>query len=150
MQEIIPDPAGIVPPKESTKPKNKIVPPIESTKPPKKTIAQVYSKWSYAYFYLICVASLLFLNRPNYLTEIFPILVYVGFIVLFVNHLIWSKRLGFCTFKKCSTIALVLYFLTCILAIIFKLNIYVYFGYFFAVCGFGLFLFTIKDKKNVG
>ena len=144
----------IVPPVESTKPKPKmmkIVPPVESTKPKPKflqKIYKVYGKWSYAYFFLICVVSLFLLNQPNYLTEIFPVLVYFGFIVLFINHLVWSNRLRFCKFKKWSTVALILYFITCILAVILKLDVYLYLGYFFAAAGFILFLFTFKNLEN--
>jgi amino acid permease len=144
-------------PEEIITPENNIVPPKESTTKPKnsqvnltETIVKKYSIWSYAYFFLICVLSLFLVERKNYLTEIFPILVYIGFIVLFINHLCWAKTLNFCRFKKIATISLICYFIFCVVVVIFKIDFYreisIYFsGMLFALL---LFIFTKKTKND--
>ena len=147
---------GIVPPKESTRPKPKSRVANESDDLNQKTkinffekLKNTYSKWSYSYFFLICIISLFVVNRKNYLEEIFPILCYIGFIVLFINHLIWSKRLNFCRFKIFSTISLILYFIASIVSVIYNYEtIYEIAKWFFIGMAFVLFLFMLKNNKK--
>lgn len=146
---------NIVPPRESTSISNQdnIVPPRESTKMSylQKSVKAVreYGIYSYLYFFIISVMSLFLLDNENYLKEIFPVSCYIGFVILLLTHLSWSNKLNFCKYKKLSTVSLILYFLSCIMAVIFNLDLYSYFAYFFIASSVGFIVFDIKNKRKL-
>ena len=49
--------------------------------------------YSYFYLFLISVLSIFCIDKQNYLTEIFPIMCYLGFIIFLITNLTYSKKL---------------------------------------------------------
>jgi hypothetical protein len=140
-----------LPPKDTIKP-----PP-----PPPKSMAQTtikeafkhYMIWGLLYLFIIEVVSYYYWDDAQYKDFFYPLLNNTAFIVVLTNILSLHKRLNFCKFKKLSIISMILYYIAGILAMVFKVEMFIEnVHYFFVLLSFGLFVWSytkcvVKNNK---
>lgn len=141
-----------LPPKNTIK--NKALPPKDTIKPKsllKKINEMVkgYGVWAVAFLFLQELVSLFFWDDENYKNFYYPILNQFALLILLLNIFVWKNKLNFCVFKKYGIIALILYYLCGILAMIFKIEIYInYISYYLLGISIVLMIFSIKKIQN--
>ena len=133
-----------LPPQDTIRPKRLIL--GETTI---KETFKHYMIWGLVYLFIIEIISYFLWGNIDYKNFYYPLLNQLAFVILLINILTFNKRLNFCNFKKFSIVSLISYYLVGVMAMIFKLEIFIdYIQYFFLSLSFLLLMFSIKKTWN--
>jgi len=109
------------------------------------------AKFSILYLFIIEIVSMKLMYLPKYLFFWYPILTQLGYALLIYTLFTFSKKLGFCRFKKAGLLLFFAYYLIGVFGIIFELgdkNYYQIISFVFLGMAFLNLIYSLKNFKN--
>jgi hypothetical protein len=109
------------------------------------------AKFSILYLFIIEILSMKLMYLPKYLLFWYPLLTQFGYALLIYTLFTFSKKLGFCRFKKTGLLLFFAYYLIGCFGIIFELgdkNYYQIISFVFLGMSILTLIYSLKSFKN--